>query len=73
MLAYAGQNEGKKKQYMSRISAQAYNALVEWMDYRKKHGEQITGESGLMRDLWQTTNVKYGVILGLELTQNSAI
>jgi hypothetical protein len=65
MLVYAGQNEGKKKQYMSRISAQAYNALVEWMDYRKKHGEQITGESWMMRDLWQTTNVKYGANLGL--------
>jgi hypothetical protein len=65
MLVYAGQNEGKKKQYMSRISAQAYYALVEWMDYRKKHGEQISGERWIMRDLWQTTNVKYGANLGL--------
>lgn len=72
MLVYAGQNEGKKKQYMSRISAQAYNALVEWMDYRKKHGEQITGESWMMRDLWQTTNVKYGANLGLATYQNSS-
>jgi hypothetical protein len=29
MLVYAGQNGGKKK---ARISAQAYNALIEWMD-----------------------------------------
>ena len=65
MMVYAGQNEGKKKQYMTRISDEAYNALVEWMDYRKKHGEQITGESWIMRDLWQTTNVKYGANLGL--------
>jgi hypothetical protein len=57
---------------MSRISAQAYNALVEWMDYRKKHGEQITGESWMMRDLWQTTNVKYGANLGLATYQNSS-
>jgi hypothetical protein len=57
--------KGKKKQYISRISAEAYNALVEWMDYRKKHGEQITGESWIMRDLWQTTNVRYDAKLGL--------
>jgi hypothetical protein len=61
MFVYACQNEGKK----TRISAEAYNALVEWIDYRKKHGEQITGESWIMRDLWQTTNVKYGANLGL--------
>ena len=41
MLVYAGQNEGKKKQYMTRISAEAYNALVEWMDLRKRDGEKI--------------------------------
>ena len=65
MLVYAGQNEGKKKQYMTRISAEAYNALVEWMDLRKRDGEKITGESWLMRDLWQVTNVKRGANLGL--------
>jgi integrase len=65
MLVYAGQNEGKKKQYMTRISAEAYNALLAWMDLRKRDGEKITGESWLMRDLWQVTNVKRGANLGL--------
>jgi integrase len=64
MLVYAGQNEGKKKQYMTRISAEAYNALVEWMDLRKRDGEKITVESWLMRDLWQVTNLNRGANLG---------
>ena len=29
------------------------------------HGERITGESWLMRDLWQTTDTKYGARFGL--------
>ena len=44
MLVYAGQNEGKKKQYTTRISAEAYNALVEWMNLRKRDGEKIRGK-----------------------------
>jgi hypothetical protein len=35
------------------------------MDYRKLHGEEITGESWLMRDLWQTTDANYGAKFGL--------
>ena len=29
------------------------------------YGEKITAESWLMRDIWQTTNVKYGAKWGL--------
>jgi len=35
------------------------------MDFRKDYGERISGESWVMRDLWQTTNIKYGAKLGL--------
>jgi hypothetical protein len=35
------------------------------MDFRKDYGEKISGESWVMRDLWQTTNIKYGAKLGL--------
>jgi hypothetical protein len=35
------------------------------MDFRMDYGERITGESWVMRDLWQTTNIKYGAKLGL--------
>jgi hypothetical protein len=32
------------------------------MKYRAQEGEEITGESYLMRDLWQTTNIPRGAI-----------
>ena len=35
------------------------------MDFRASYGEKITGESWLMRDIWQTTNIDYGAKLGL--------
>jgi hypothetical protein len=30
------------------------------MDFCVSYGEKITGDSWLMRDLWQTTNMNYG-------------
>jgi hypothetical protein len=34
------------------------------MDFRASYGEKITGESWVMRDLWQTTNMNYNTKLG---------
>lgn len=56
MIVYADEPE----QYYTFITPEAYSALKEWIDFRQLHGEKITGESWLMRDLWQTTNVVYG-------------
>jgi hypothetical protein len=39
--------------------------LKEWLDFRASYGEKITGESWVMRDLWQTTNVNSGFRSGL--------
>jgi hypothetical protein len=34
------------------------------MNFRSSYGETITGESWIMRDMWQTTNITYGANLG---------
>lgn len=47
------------------------------MNYRAAYGERINPESWLMRNLWKTTNMKYGSKTGLaqqpEQLKSSAI
>jgi len=50
IIVYAGENE----QYFSFMTPEAFQALQEWMDYRKKSGEDVNGESWLMITLWDT-------------------
>jgi Lactate racemase N-terminal domain len=45
ITVYAGENE----QYFSFIASEAFEALQEWMDFRRTSGEDINGESWLMR------------------------
>jgi hypothetical protein len=61
LLIYPGDSE----EYYCFITAEAFNALKEWIDYRSEHVEKITGDSWLMRDLWQTTDMNYGVKFGV--------
>jgi integrase len=61
LTIYAGEPE----EYYTFITPEAYNALLEWMNFRASYGEKITGESCVMRDLWQTTNMNYGAKWGL--------
>lgn len=56
---------GDVEEYYAFITAEAYVALKEWMDFRTSYGEKISGNSWLMRDLWQTTNMNYGARWGL--------
>jgi integrase len=50
MIVYAGEPD----EYSTFITAEAYFALESWMEFRKKSGESINGESWLMRNLWNS-------------------
>jgi integrase len=49
---------GDREQYFSFVTPEAYTSLNEWMNYRSKCGEQITKESYVMRDIWQTDDIQ---------------
>ncbi len=68
---------GDKEEYFTFITLEAYDAIRDWINLRASFGENITGESWIMRDIWQTTNVGYGAKWGLatipKKLQSSAI
>ena len=49
---------GDREQYFSFLTPEAYTSLDEWMKYRSKCGEEITKESYVMRDIWQTDDME---------------
>ena len=61
LVVYAGDEE----EYFTFMTPEAYSSIKEWMEFRKSHGENITGESWLMQDLWQTTEMNYGAKFGV--------
>ena len=58
-------NTKTKKYYYTFITAEAYDAIKEWMDFRASFGEQITAESWIISDLWQIKSQRFGNYLGL--------
>jgi integrase len=61
IIVYAGEPES----YYSFITAEAYHALKEWMDFRVSYGEEISGDSWLMRDTWQKIDTKHSSNIGM--------
>lgn len=61
LIVYAGEPE----EYFTFITPETYIALKKRMDFRKSYGEQISGESWLMRDMWRTTDMDYGAKTGM--------
>jgi len=58
MKVYSGEPE----QYFTFISPEAYLELKKWMEYRKESGENISGDSWLMRDLWDVEKYSRGLL-----------
>jgi integrase len=62
MLIYPGD---PTEEYYTFCTPEAYNELRNWMQYREDCGEKISGESWVMRDIWQTHGMDYGAKFGL--------
>ena len=62
MLIYPGD---PAEEYYTFCTPEAYNELRNWMQYREECGEKISGESWVMRDIWQTHGMDYGAKFGL--------
>ena len=43
---------GEPEEYFTFMTPEAYNAVNEWMNYRASFGEEIIGDSWVMRDTW---------------------
>ena len=55
MTVYAGEPE----EYFCFITPSAYHELATWMKYREECGEEISGDSWVMRNLWDVTTLPH--------------
>jgi integrase len=54
---------GDPEQYFTFISPEAFFELEKWMNYRRESGEEITGESWILRNVWDNRlGSKRGII-----------
>ncbi|MGA9844987.1 MAG: hypothetical protein WBQ25_22005 [Nitrososphaeraceae archaeon] len=53
------------EQYFTFMTPEAYCAVNEWMDFRASFGEDITGDSWILRNTWQKVKPRYSHRIGL--------
>jgi hypothetical protein len=61
LVVYANEPE----EYFTFMTTEAYSAVKEWMDFRASFGEEIIGESWILRNTWQKVKPRYSHRIGL--------
>jgi hypothetical protein len=56
---------GDSEEYCTLMTPESYHAISSWMSFRVSYGEKIEDDSWVMRDLWQTTESRYGANYGV--------
>ena len=68
--------QGDPEQYFSFITTEAFLELEKWMAYRRKCGEDITGDSGVLRNVWDRnkgSKRKPGIITKPRMLQSTGV
>lgn len=61
LVVYAGE----PKEYFTFMTPEAYNSVKDWMEFRSSFGEEITGQSWVLRNTWQKVRPRYSHRIGL--------
>jgi len=61
LVVYAGEPE----EHFTFMTPEAYNSVKEWMEFRASFGEEITGQSWVLRNTWQKVKPRYSHRIGL--------